>query len=146
MNEMVLKLDEFGMPAWIAVMVAGFLIFWPVGLAILAYLLWSGRMGCGWHGDKSRWHARMAERWERRPGTWPGSGSAGRSAYAASGNHAFDEYREATLKRLEEESREFQTFLERLRLAKDRAEFDQFMAERKTPPAADAGGPQDAPA
>ena len=49
---------------------------------------------------------------------------------ASSGNHAFDDYRAETLKRLEEEQREFKDFLGRLRFAKDRAEFDQFMADR----------------
>ncbi len=34
-------------------------------------------------------------------------------------------------RRLEEEQREFSEFLERLRFAKDRTEFDQFMAERR---------------
>ena len=50
----------------------------------------------------------------------------------SSGNRAFDEYREETLRRLEEEQREFRDFLVRLRMAKDKAEFDQFMAERHT--------------
>ena len=49
----------------------------------------------------------------------------------SSGNHAFDEYRSETLKRLEDEQREFREFLERLRFAKDKAEFDQFMADRR---------------
>jgi Protein of unknown function (DUF2852) len=35
------------------------------------------------------------------------------------------------LRRLEEEVDEFQAFLQRLRQAKDKAEFDQFMAERR---------------
>lgn len=26
------KLDEFGKPAWIALMVLGFALFWPIGL------------------------------------------------------------------------------------------------------------------
>ena len=43
---------------------------------------------------------------------------------------AFDEYREATLMRLEEERVEFTKFLERLRHAKDKAEFDKFMSEQ----------------
>src|SRR5262249_61095473 len=43
---------------------------------------------------------------------------------------SFDEYREETLRRLEEEQREFRDFLARLRMAKDKAEFDQFMADR----------------
>jgi hypothetical protein len=48
-----------------------------------------------------------------------------------SGNHAFDEYREEALRKLEEEATEFRAFLERLRAAKDRAEFDAFMRERR---------------
>ena len=52
----------------------------------------------------------------------------------SSGNHAFDEYRTETLRRLEEEQREFRDFLDRLRFAKDKAEFDQFMAERRNRP------------
>ena len=52
----------------------------------------------------------------------------------SSGNRAFDDYRAETLKRLEDEQREFKEFLARLRFAKDRAEFDQFMAERRQRP------------
>ncbi|HEV8390248.1 MAG TPA: DUF2852 domain-containing protein [Dongiaceae bacterium] len=116
------RLDEMGKPAWIALMVLTFIIAWPVGLALLAYLIWSGRMGCGSHG---RWHGRVHDRMERfRQGRWGGS----------SGNAAFDEYRAETLKRLEEEQREFLDFLDRLRKAKDKAEFDQFMADRKSKP------------
>jgi hypothetical protein len=48
-----------------------------------------------------------------------------------SGNQAFDKYRTETLRRLEDERREFQDFLRRLRQAKDKAEFDQFMAEQR---------------
>ena len=68
------------------------------------------------------------------PGTWwqPGPPS--------SGNRAFDEYRTETLRRLEEEQREFRDFLDRLRMAKDKQEFDQFMAERRNRP--DASQPQ----
>jgi hypothetical protein len=39
-----------------------------------------------------------------------------------------------TLRRLEEEQKEFRDFLERLRHAKDKAEFDQFMADRRSRP------------
>ena len=38
------KLDEWGKGAWIAAMVLGFILVWPVGLAILGYMIWSGRM------------------------------------------------------------------------------------------------------
>ncbi len=59
----------------------------------------------------------------------------------SSGNHAFDEYRADTLRRLEEEQKEFATFLERLRFAKDKAEFDAFVAERRQPPQAPPAEP-----
>ena len=36
-----------------------------------------------------------------------------------------------TLRRLEEEERQFKEFLDRLRQAKDKAEFDQFMSEMR---------------
>ncbi len=39
---------------------------------------------------------------------------------------------EETLKRLQDEQGAFETFLGNLRRAKDRAEFDQFMDERRT--------------
>lgn len=51
-------------------------------------------------------------------------------------NLAFQEYREETLRRLREEERAFHDFLDRLRMAKDRAEFDQFIIERRRPPPA----------
>ena len=63
MSDVVARIDDLGRPAWIALMVLGFILFWPVGLLILGYLLWSGRMGCG-HGFAD-WQARQAERWER---------------------------------------------------------------------------------
>lgn len=125
------RIDEWGKPAWIGLTILGFLIFWPLGLAILGYLIWSGRMGCWNHGGRGRWH-NVAD---RAPGTarrWSGGGAFAGS----SGNAAFDEYRAETLRRLEEEEQEFKAFLDRLRQAKDKAEFDQFMAERRRRPEA----------
>lgn len=52
------------------------------------------------------------------------------SAMKPSGNSAFDAYKSDTLARLEREQQEFEAFLHRLREAKDKAEFDQFMDER----------------
>lgn len=49
---------------------------------------------------------------------------------SSTGNSAFDAYKEETLRRLEEEQTNFEAFLERLREAKDKAEFDQFMEDR----------------
>jgi hypothetical protein len=71
--------------------------------------------------------------WARWGGGWAG-GNRTPPAAPTSGNHAFDEYRAETLRRLEEEQTEFSSFLERLRFAKDKAEFDQFMAERRQAP------------
>ena len=138
MNDMVAKLDDFGRPAWIALMVASFIVFWPLGLAMLAFLLWSGRMGHGWgcRSFDSRWQQRMAGKWDRFEQQRDRWGRGGGRGFASSGNRAFDEYREETLKRLEDEQREFREFLERLRLAKDRSEFDQFMTDRKNKPEA----------
>ncbi len=130
MNEMIMKLDDWGHPAWIGLMVVSFILFWPVGLAVLAFLLWSGRMGCGSNAKRGRWPSRFADKMERTASAWSNDVRSGLGG--GSGNRAFDEYREATLRRLEEEQREFRDFLDNLRHAKDRAEFDQFMAGRKT--------------
>jgi hypothetical protein len=107
-------LDERGRPAWIAATVVAFVLFWPIGLALLAYILWSKRMSCH---------------------SW-GRFNHHRRATGRTGNSAFDSYREETLKRLEEERDAFLGFLAQLRAAKDRAEFDQFMTSRQTPDAA----------
>ena len=103
-------LDERGKGAWIAAMVLGFIFFWPVGLALLFYMIWSNRM----FNSKS-----CARR-----------GRGVRTAMKSSGNRAFDAYKEDTLRRLQEEQENFEAFLERLRAAKDKAEFDEFMDER----------------
>lgn len=50
-----------------------------------------------------------------------------------SGNTAFDDYRREMLRRLEQDHEDFQSFLDRLRRAKDKSEFDQFMSERDRP-------------
>ena len=103
-------LDNKGKGAWIAAMVLGLIFFWPVGLALLAYMIWSKRM---FNTSCSR--RRM---------------SSGFTAMRSSGNSAFDAYKAETLRRLEEEQENFEAFLKRLRDAKDKAEFDQFMDDR----------------
>jgi glutathione synthase/RimK-type ligase-like ATP-grasp enzyme len=72
-------------------------------------------------------------------GRWYGPCSSGRRRAESSGNTAFDEYRAETMRRLEEEQNEFVNFLDRLRQAKDKAEFDQFMAERRNAPPSSSG-------
>lgn len=126
MSSVTAKLDDFGLPGWIAVTVLGFIVFWPIGLALLVYLFWSGRMCFGSHRDARQWRGRMSDNMQR----WYGSH---RKQYST-GNNAFDEYREQTLDRLEEEQQEFQEFLKQLRSAKDRTEFDQFMSNRRSRP------------
>lgn len=124
--ELAYKLDNYGKPAWIALTVLGFMAWWPLGLAILAFAIGSGRMGCGGRRGFARWQEEGGEAVRNTFGRW------GRGMNS-SGNRAFDEYREETLRRLEEEQKEFRGFLDRLRQAKDKAEFDQFMAERRRP-------------
>ncbi|MBV7393190.1 DUF2852 domain-containing protein [Mameliella sediminis] len=108
-------LDHKGKGAWIAAMVLGFIFFWPVGLALLAYMIWSKRMF-----SKS---CRTGRNHEGRKAAW--------AAMKPSGNRAFDAYKADTLRRLEAEQDAFEQFLERLREAKDKSEFDQFMDERE---------------
>ena len=122
--ELAAKLDDLGKPAWIALTILGFVVWWPLGLSILAFTIGSGRMGCWKRGRFGRWQHGDADRAYSKQARWSGKTQT-------SGNRAFDEYREETLKRLEEEQREFVDFLERLRLAKDKAEFEQFLAERR---------------
>lgn len=62
-----------------------------------------------------------------------------RHKFRSSGNTAFDAYKADTLRRLEEEQEAFEAFLQRLRDAKDKAEFDQFMDDRARRAQSDAG-------
>ncbi len=103
-------LDGFGKVGWITAMVFGFVLFWPIGLALLAYMIWGKQMfgkSCG----KSIKHGTMVAR--------------------SSGNSAFDAYKADTLRRLEDEQAAFAEFLARLREAKDKAEFDAFMEDNR---------------
>jgi hypothetical protein len=125
----VMWLDDIGKPAWIALMVVSFILFWPAGLVVLGFLIGSGRMRCWTSRRGGNWREGM-ERMQERAAQWCGPGAAG-AANNSSGNRAFDEYRAETLRRLEEEERQFKEFLDRLRHAKDKAEFDQFMAEMR---------------
>ncbi|MDA8586581.1 DUF2852 domain-containing protein [Rhodobacteraceae bacterium] len=102
-------LDERGKGAWIVAMVLGFIIFWPVGLALLAYMIWRKRMFNG--SCRTRTQARVA--------------------FSSTGNNAFDAYKSDTLRRLQDEQDSFEAFLQRLRDAKDKAEFDHFMDDRE---------------
>ena len=115
-------LDQRGKWAWIAAMVLGFIIFWPVGLALLAYMIWGKQMfarSCGHRRHHDHDHA-AGHSWGRHA----------MRAGQPTGNRAFDDYKAQALRRLEEEQEAFETFLQRLRSSKDKAEFDSFMDER----------------
>jgi hypothetical protein len=119
-------LDAKGRAAWIAAMVLGFIVFWPIGLALLAYMIWGKKMfghSCRKHGGSRHDHDHRSA-WAAE---W---GRADRTAFRASGNAAFDSYKADTLRRLEEEQEAFEGFLQRLRQAKDKSEFDSFMDDR----------------
>src|SRR5579862_7971303 len=126
----------------LAFMIGGWL-WWPLGIAFIAFIIWSQKMGCWNHNGMARWEnkmQRMQDKMDRvrtRMEAMRGFGWGGGQGWGqgwggppSSGNRAFDDYRAETLKRLEEEQREFREFLDRLRFAKDKTEFDQFMAER----------------
>jgi hypothetical protein len=119
-------LDSKGKGAWIAAMVLGFVFFWPVGLALLFYMIWSKQM----FGKNCTRRNSVARH--------------GFHAMKSSGNAAFDAYKAETLRRLEDEQEQFETFLQRLREAKDKAEFDQFMEDRARKAADDAEEREDA--
>jgi Protein of unknown function (DUF2852) len=123
------KIDSIGKPAWIALTIVGFWLAWPLGLATLAFAGLSGRIfGCR-SAAPGRWY--NMQDGQRFRG---GCGWRRRMRHAPSGNTAFDDYRAETLRRLEDEQREFLDYLARLRRAKDRDEFDRFMAERRDRP------------
>jgi len=122
--------------AWeIGATVAGFVVFWPLGLIALFLKwkngeLWKGSStgGMPWSGfkapDLSSW----------KPQT------SGHYGFSSSGNEAFDAYKREQLKRLDEERRRledeqraFREFVEKVRKAKDQEEFDRFMSERNLP-------------
>lgn len=103
-------MDRRGKGAWIAAMILGFIFFWPLGLALLFYMIWSDRMF-----SKSHSCSRSKSFYRRD---------------ASSGNAAFDAYKADTLRRLEKEQQQFEAFMDRLRAAKDQSEFDEFMKDR----------------
>lgn len=113
-------------PAWtpvtIAMMIVGFMIFWPLGLAMLAYILWGDRLE-EFKSNVNRSTDGFARNW-----------SCGRASRASTGNVAFDDWRDAEIERLREERRkleemraDFESHLRELRRAKDKEEFDAFM-------------------
>lgn len=118
-------------PATIALMVLGFIIFWPLGLAMLAYIIWGDRLD-EFKKGVNRATDTVSDTFSRTTG----------SANARSGNTAFDEWREEELARIAEERRklegeieEFEAYKREVRRAQDTEEFEAFMKARKRKPA-----------
>jgi hypothetical protein len=116
-------------PATIGLMVLGFMVFWPLGLAMLAYILWGDRLG-DVKGEFNRVSDTIF-------GGFGGRTKPSWTPAARTGNVAFDDWREKELARLDEERRkldeareEFETYVRELRRAKDQEEFDRFMSDR----------------
>lgn len=110
-------LDAIGSGAWIALMVLGFVFTGPFGLILLAYMIWGKKMSGSF--CRNRRSAGESRNWGRNT-------AVGRP----SGNATFDAYKADTLRRLEDEQGAFEAFLQRLRDAKDKTEFDSFMEDR----------------
>ena len=119
-------------PWEVGAMVAGFVVFWPLGLLAL-FLKWkNGEM---WNGSST-----SSAPWAgfKKPDFAAWQGHSPRYGFAGSGNAAFDDYKREQMKRLDEERRKleeeqkaFRDFVEKVRRAKDQDEFDRFMAERR---------------
>lgn len=140
------RLASFGPLPWVVLgAVVGIAAFGTHGIGAILLLLFGGafllkrmyRWQAAANGQPVNW---QSPNWQPSnwascgwggagPGVW-GRGRSERPAPQPSGNSAFDAYRQEMIQRLEQDHTEFQAFLERLRRAKDKAEFDQFMAER----------------
>jgi hypothetical protein len=141
-------------PLEVVAVVLGFIVFWPIGLALLLWKLWRSKNGQpadlvqaarnleekvmhSWPEKARRWgcaRRQDASNWQTT--SW-GFGSGNFSGLRSTGNAAFDEWRDGELARLEEErrkleaaEREFSDHIESLRRAKDCEEFEAFMRAR----------------
>ncbi len=124
-------------PRWsfltIALMVIGFILWAPLGLAMLAYIIWGEYFG----GSSEKVEIFIDEA-KKRIKKHKSDFRSSYGSYDSSGNAAFDEYRKEQLRRLDEERRrldeevrEFREYMHNLRRARDREEFDQYMRSRK---------------
>ena len=126
-------------PLNVVLMITGFIIFWPLGLAMLAWIIWGDEIGRMFSDAKAQFSSTAR------------SAPFSAAASGRTGNLAFDEYRTAELKRLAEERRkleemraEFEGFVSELRRAKDQEEFERFMASYRASTSADEAA-DDAP-
>jgi hypothetical protein len=134
-------------------------VFWPIGLAILIFKVWQRRAGYpGTLADfaqekvganiEEKLRAKWREHWGE--GSMWACGHRGRGRAQrewrgfgprSTGNAAFDDWRTAELARIEEERRklwaaeqEFAEYMDSLKRARDREEFERFMNQRRNAP------------
>ena len=138
-------------PRWraleIAAIVLGFMVWWVVGLSLLLWKLWRNRQGYSTDmitAARGAFQENVMNRWPDISRSFscganraPAAREWGFASFRSSGNSAFDAWREGELARLEEErrkleaaEREFSDYIESLRQAKDREEFERFMRDR----------------
>ena len=124
-------------PVELIAMVLGFMVFWPIGLAVLGYKYWQSKMGGPDLQTVATGAFNNARSGLRGFQQGPAANWA-RGFTTSTGNAAFDEWKSAELARLEAERRkledahkEFSDWMETVRKAKDREEFDRFMNERR---------------
>jgi hypothetical protein len=141
-------------PRWrfleIAAIVIGFMVWWVAGLTLLLVKLWRNRQGYNtdmvtaargfFEENVMKSWPDMARGWGFAANRPPAARDWGFANFRSSGNSVFDEWREGELARLEEErrkleaaEREFADYIESLRRAKDREEFERFMRDRAGP-------------
>ena len=120
-------------PLTIALMVLGFILFWPIGLAVLGYIIWGEKFGGSAEKAQAYWNKGCGYMRSNKQQF----GGSDRN-FSTSGNAAFDDYRSEQLKRLDEERARldaevdaFHEYMATLRKAKDREEFDRFMSEHR---------------
>lgn len=149
-------------PVELIAMILGFMIYWPIGLAILALKMWQRRTGeTGDLASVARtayarsedWAQNMARSWTSTGPAWSQPRSASAYGFAGgmnrTGNSAFDDWRASELAKLEQErkrladaEREFADHIDGLRRSRDREEFERFMAARTNVARSDSGTAQ----
>ncbi|OCX61428.1 hypothetical protein BFP70_15505 [Thioclava sp. SK-1] len=127
-------MDQHGRMAWIVLMIGTFIFAGPLGLLVLGFMLVTGRF-------KRKF--RDAHHVTRKCGPNWGQARSQFNMSRSSGNAAFDAYKLDTIARLEQEQDDFEAFLTRLRDARDKAEFDQYMEDRAKAAAQDVPASQD---
>jgi hypothetical protein len=110
-------------------MVAGFVLFWPIGLFFLVWSI-SGR-------DVRELPEAISRQWSRLTGTWTGAWG-GRNGYEARGpsdNTVFEEFQQAQHERIREirdeikdRARRFRAFRTEAKRRADEEEFNRFMS------------------